>query len=350
MGGAARRPVVRVGLVRVAVLAGDSQMDQSDNDARRQPSARLNGDVVCFGFLTYSLLLSVDSLPPPNGGTLMRQTVETVGDDAAIVASILTSWDVPARLMSSPIGSDYYGDRVRDHLDGWGVDVDGRLVEGFETPLEVAILDADGGRTYFQRREPSALATLTPPTAAELSGAALLYVDWYDGPSVAEAAATASSLGVPVYLNLESRYEGENLPPDLFGHADICQVSLDEPEALGSPHDVARFLMDRGVGTVLVTMGSEGSMVARGDRAYRVRSPATNIVDCFGAGAAFSAGAVYGLREGWPLERVARFATAYSGMKCGVTGMAALSIGEIERTAAALGAGDSAVGGVEWQP
>ena len=326
------------------------QMDRSEHDAGRQRAERLSGDVVCFGFLTHSLLLTVDSLPPPNGGSPVRETIETVGDDAAIVASILTSWDVPARLMSSPFGSDYYGERVRDHLEAWGVDVGGRLVEGFETPLEVAILDADGGRTYFQRREASALATLTPPSAAELSGAGLLYVDWYDGPSVAEAAATASSLGVPVYLNLESRYEGDSLPPDLLRYADICQVSMDEPDALGSPDDIARSLIERGVETVLVTMGGEGCLVARGNRVYRVRSPATNIVDCFGAGAAFSAGAIYGLREGWPLERVARFATAYSGMKCGVTGMAALSIGEIERTAATLGAGDGPVGGVEWQP
>ena len=188
----------------------------------------------------------------------MRDTIETVGDDAAIVASILTSWDVPARLMSSPFGSDYYGERVRDHLEAWGVDVGGRLVEGFETPLEVAILDSDGGRTYFQRREPSALATLTPPSAAELSGAGLLYVDWYDGPSVAEAAATASSLGVPVYLNLESRYEDDSLSSDLLRHADICQVSMDEPDALGSPRDIARSLIERGVETVLVTMGGRG--------------------------------------------------------------------------------------------
>ena len=296
----------------------------------------VGGDVVCFGFLTHCLLLTVESLPPRNGGVPLKDSVETVGDDAAIVASVLTNWRVPTRLISSPVGNDYYGQRVMEHLEAWGVDARERLVEGFATPLEVAILDAGGGRTYFQRREPSALAALKAPSPADLSGAGLLYVDWYDGPSVLAAMEAASSVGVPVFLNLESRYEGEPSLPDLLRYARICQVSMDEPGATGSPYETARSLIDKGVETVLVTLGERGCLAARGSRAYRVRPPTVTTIDCYGAGAAFSAGAVYGLREGWPLERVARFATAYAGLKCGVTGIAGLSTSEIEATAATL--------------
>ncbi len=296
----------------------------------------VGGDVVCFGFLTHCLLLTVESLPPRNGGVPLKDSVDTVGDDAAIVASVLTNWRVPTRLISSPVGNDYYGQRVMEHLEAWGVDARERLVEGFATPLEVAILDAGGGRTYFQRREPSALAALKAPSPADLSGAGLLYVDWYDGPSVLAAMEAASSVGVPVFLNLESRYEGEPSLPDLLRYARICQVSMDEPGATGSPYETARSLIDKGVETVLVTLGERGCLAARGSRAYRVRPPTVTTIDCYGAGAAFSAGAVYGLREGWPLERVARFATAYAGLKCGVTGIAGLSTSEIEATAATL--------------
>ena len=296
----------------------------------------LGGDVVCFGFLTHCLLLTVENLPPRNGGVPLKDSVETVGDDAAIVASVLTNWRVPTRLISSPVGNDYYGQRVMEHLEAWGVDARERLVEGFATPLEVAILDSGGGRTYFQRRAPSALAALKAPSPAELSGAGLLYVDWYDGPSVLAAMEAASSVGVPVFLNLESRYRGELPVPDMLRHASICQVSMDEPEASGSPYAAARSLIDEGVGTALVTLGDRGCLAARGNQAFRVRPPTVAVVDCYGAGAAFSASAIYGLREGWPLERVARFATAYAGLKCGVSGIAGLSTSEIEATAATL--------------
>ena len=71
--------------------------DKLAPDGGRNPAIRRSGDVVCFGFLTYCLLMMVDELPPKNGGALVRDSVETVGDDAAIVASVLTNWRVPTR-------------------------------------------------------------------------------------------------------------------------------------------------------------------------------------------------------------------------------------------------------------
>ena len=47
---------------------------------------------MCFGFLTYCLLLMVEDLPSKNGGAAVLDTVDTVGDDAVIVASILSKW------------------------------------------------------------------------------------------------------------------------------------------------------------------------------------------------------------------------------------------------------------------
>ena len=120
----------------------------------RNPVGMPSGDVVCFGFLTYCLLMLVDDLPPKNGGALVVGSVETVGDDAAIVACILSGWGVPTRLVSTPVGADHYGGIVLEHLKSWGVDTAERVSQGLATPLEVGILDATGGRTYFQRREP----------------------------------------------------------------------------------------------------------------------------------------------------------------------------------------------------
>ena len=310
--------------------------NRSGVDASRHPVKALSGDVVCFGFLTHCLLLMVDRLPPQNGGALVLDSVETVGDDAAIVASILTKWRVPTRLISPPVGNDYRGEKVRERLESWGVDVGQRVSHGLPTPFEIAILDPSGGRTYFQRREPSALAGLNAPSAAQLSGADLLYVDWYDGPSVVSAMETAFSQGVPVFLNLESQYNKEPSLSGLLRYASICQVSMDEPGAAGSPCDTARALINQGVGTALVTLGADGCVVAQRQQAYYVRPPSVKVVDCYGAGAAFSAGIIYGLRAGWSLENVARFASAYAGLKCQVTGIAGLPISEIREAAATL--------------
>ena len=294
------------------------------------------GDIVCYGFLTHTQLLMVDELPPRNGGARALDSVETVGDDAAIAASILAQWGVPARLITSFTGNDLRGQSVREQLDLLGVDVRHEAGHEMPTPFELAILDPDGGRTYFQRRDADALAQLRPPDAAELEGAGLLYVDWYDGPSVVTAMRNAAAQDVPVFLNLESQYDNEERVSDMLGYAAICQVSMDLPDASGKPLDVARALMNRGVAVVVVTLGAEGCVIAQGEEACFVKPPPVDVVDCYGAGAAVSAGVIYGLRAGWPPEEVARFASAYSGLKCGVTGIARMPISEIRETAARI--------------
>ena len=98
------------------------------------PGEALGGDVVCFGFLPHCLLLTVDRLPPQNGGALVLDSVETVGDDATIVATILTNWGVSTRFISSPLGNDHHGEKVRAHLETWGVDVGQQVSQELWTP------------------------------------------------------------------------------------------------------------------------------------------------------------------------------------------------------------------------
>ena len=294
------------------------------------------GDVVCFGFLTYCLLLVVETFPGKNDGAPIQETVESLGDDAAIVASILSRWRVPTTLISSPVGDDYHGSKVIEQLQASGIEVAHRLRQGATTPLEVAIVDATGSRTYFQRREPFAMASLPTPRYTQLGKARMLYVDWYDGPEVLGAMERARFYGVPVFLNLESRYDDNPQLLELLRHTDICQVSLDEPTASGDPTGVARALIDQGVSTVLVTLGADGCAVSQLRRAFYIRTPEVKVIDGYGAGAAFTAGVIYGLQAGWSLEGSARFATAHAGLKCGVTGIPALPIIEVQKAAANL--------------
>jgi sugar/nucleoside kinase (ribokinase family) len=223
-----------------------------------------------------------------------------------------------------------------NHLNAWGVNLEERVSHEITTPVEVGIVDGSGGRTYFQRRDASAMAALTPPVPDQLSGAGMLYVDWYDGPSIPAAMEIAFSLGVPVFLNLESQYDKDSPLTAMLQHTRICQVSLDEPGAGADPVEVARWLVNQGVRTALVTMGSDGCVVAQGRGVFRILPSEVQVADCYGAGAAFSAGIIYGVRAGWALEASARFASAYAGLKCEVKGMAKLSVREIRKAAATV--------------
>jgi len=292
---------------------------------------------VGFGMLTAVEILVVEQLPEHNTGALIKEVSEFVFDDAAIIACILRQWDVPAGMIGTAVGDDRRGHRLASQLDEWGVQGKVRFSKDIKTPLEVDISDETGARTYFWQREKQVLATLDTANLSLLNGAQMLYVDWYDGDHILRAMDEAIRLNVPVYLNLEHGHEDIKILKSYAGRATICQAVTDAAQ-LGeeSPVDVARKLLNTGVTTAVITLASEGSLVARGSEMIRAYAPEVKVVDGCGAGATFSAGFIYGELNGWSLEDSVRFATAAASLKVTRAGLEMFPIKEIMKLASKI--------------
>ena len=78
-----------------------------------------------------------------------------------------------------------------------------------------------------------------------------------------------------------------------------------------SVEDCARFYLDRGVGTCVLTLGAEGAYYASRDgTAFRSPPFRIDVVDTTGCGDAFDAGIITALRRGMDPETAVRFAQA----------------------------------------
>jgi sugar/nucleoside kinase (ribokinase family) len=101
---------------------------------------------------------------------------------------------------------------------------------------------------------------------------------------------------------------------NLLDYVDI--VFTDDDEALGitgldSIEASARDLLARGPALLVVKQGANGALIATADRIFT--QPAItpkNFQDSIGAGDAFDSGIVYGVLNGWDIEKTARFAAA----------------------------------------
>jgi sugar/nucleoside kinase (ribokinase family) len=300
------------------------------------PTSFREGNVLCFGFLTYCILIAVEKLPAWNGGSIIEGLTECVGEDAVIVATTLSQWQIPSRLESNSVAKDYYGEKVLQTLRKCGIESVSSDDMVYSTPVEISIVDHTGSRTYFQQRDSVTLAKLKVPSEQEYISAAMLYVDWYDGPSVLTAIKRARNFHIPIYSNIESMYHRASEIEDLLKLSDLCQVSLDEPDASGDPNEIAKNLLACGIGTVLITMGSHGCLIAQRNQAFKINSLVIDVVDGFGAGAAFSAGFIYGLRAGWPLAEIGKFATAHSGLQCAQVGRVNIPVDQVKSAGESL--------------
>lgn len=132
--------------------------------------------------------------------------------------------------------------------------------------------------------------------------------------AVLKAMREARAAGVKVALSLSD-------PFCVHRHkADFLQIIQEHVDLLIGNHEEAQALMD--VETpyeaiqamrpycdlAVVTLGAQGALLREGDTVLEIPAERVQPVDTTGAGDMYAAGLLYGLTQGWPLEKTGRLA------------------------------------------
>lgn len=135
--------------------------------------------------------------------------------------------------------------------------------------------------------------------------------------AVEKAVEIAHAKGVKVILNPAPAPQNP-LPDNLLKKIDIITPNETEASILSGVKVVemddarraARILKEKGVGHVIVTMGSKGALVLTDSMEYVAQPIKVNVVDTTGAGDAFNGGLATALAEGMDIVRAVEFANA----------------------------------------
>jgi 5-dehydro-2-deoxygluconokinase len=88
------------------------------------------------------------------------------------------------------------------------------------------------------------------------------------------------------------------------GNREECLIAVGETD----PDRAADALLERGVELAIVKQGPKGVLAKTRDERVEVPTHPVQVVNGLGAGDAFGGALCHGLLEGWPLERILRFA------------------------------------------
>jgi len=294
----------------------------------------LDKPILCLGILVADVVgRPVRAVPDPGRLVLVEEMALHTGGCALNAATALARLGLPVEVIGK-VGADPFGDFLLRAMVERGIGTQGvKRDPEIGTSATMVMVAPDGERRFVHYIGANARLRLDDVDRALLAGASILHVagalvlPGLDGQPMATLLHTAQAMGVITFLDTVWDDTGrwmDLLRPSL-PHVDYFVPNLAEAQALTGredPEDVARALLDCGVGTVGLKMGSDGCLVLS-NRGPRWRLPAFEVpvVDATGAGDAFAAGFIAGVWLGWPLEQTARLANAV-GALC-VTGAGA---------------------------
>jgi sugar/nucleoside kinase (ribokinase family) len=283
--------------------------------------------VVCVGpHIIDVLARPVSGIPAGQGGVLLEEARLTAAGTAAGTAVDLAKLGAAVSSIGA-IGDDTAGRMVRMLLQEHGVDASRLAIKpGLQTSTTILPIRANGERPSLHA--PGATASLTADDIdwQLVADADVLHVGGPDAlgafgvdvvPGLLKFAkdhgtvTTVDLLRTVVDPGLLATFEAA------WPYVDYFLPNDDQVRALTGTADVeaaARLVRARGVGTVIVTMGGEGSYVLGDDVAERIPAFTCRVVDTTGCGDAYSAGLIIGLHRGWPVTIAARLGTAAAAL------------------------------------
>ncbi|MSJ21655.1 ribokinase, partial [Escherichia coli] len=216
-------------------------------------------------------------------------------------------------------GDDDIGERVRRQLDSDNIDVAPvRAVSGESTGVALIFVNAEGENTIgIHAGANAALCVAQVDAEKERIASAQALLMQLESPleSVLAAAKIAHQNQTSVILNPAPARE---LPDELLMLVDIITPNETEAEKLTGVRvendedaaKAAKVLHDKGIGTVIITLGSRGVWASSEGNGRRVPGFKVQAVDTIAAGDTFNGALVTALLEGRELAEAIRFAHA----------------------------------------
>ena len=283
-------------------------------------------DCLFIGSATKDTLLLVEGPPASDQRIAARAVAHACGGIAAVAASAFQKLGGRAGLITAVGESSEVTDFICTDIAGRALPYASVVrIPRAESPFSAILVEPDGKRCIAHFGGASRLLTMDMLDKDALADAAMIHLGGLSDELLAELAGYCKKHThalVSVDGGNLSREAAERLLPwtDIFIPDD---KTVAKTLGLG-PEEACRYYAEKGVKTACVTMGEKGSVAWADGRLWRAPAFPVQAVDTTGAGDNFHGAFLYGLRQGWAIDKTLRFCNAFSAMTCrGLGGLAA---------------------------
>ena len=273
-------------------------------------------DLVGVGLNATDTLIPLADFPACGSKVEYRSETVMLGGQVASTVVACQTWGLRTRYVGKLGDDDAAGLHAREFARA-GVEAQLIPVAGAASPRSLILVDRHGERTVLCRRDERLILQPEELNREWILNARALHVDGYDTAAATLAAGWARAAGVPVIADLDEIYPGVE---KLIENIDYLIVSRDFPCRLMAESDLKRALhkiqLRYGCLLTAATLGPDGVLAWDGKRFCHRPAYQVPVVDTTGAGDIFHAGFIYGLLQGWDLDRQLDFSCAAAAMNC----------------------------------
>ncbi len=227
-------------------------------------------------------------------------------------------------------GNDLFGRQAKQMFSSEGIRTD-YIFSDANNPSGVALIMVNNAGEKYISLAQGSITTLSleeiDKTRSEIMDAKVLLIELETPIETAlYAARIASESGVPVIINPSPQ---QTLPDELFSLASIMIPNRSEASKLTgvdvndfeSAEEAARKLADKGVETVIITMGHRGALMLRDGETHVIEAFDADVKDTSGAGDVFCAAVCVAISENKDLLSAMRMASAAAALQVSRDGM-----------------------------
>jgi sugar/nucleoside kinase (ribokinase family) len=281
-------------------------------------------DYTSMGFITFDALCRPVTQIPPGGDTYFVEEFTLAVSGAAGSAVIVAAKHGLKTRGVGGVGYDDMGDWVLMKLDKFGIDTSMMArCDGFTTSSSIVTTRPDGARPALHKRGATDGFYIGDDQIDDLLDTRILHVggvglmNRMDQGRTEEIMVEAKRRGVITTLDVFASTP-DDLPKveRLLPHTDYFLPSEEEARALSGlteNRDLAQFLIDRGAGCVILTLGADGAYCRHSDGTeFATPAFAVDVKCTCGCGDCFNGGFATGLIKGMGLPQAVQIAQASS--------------------------------------
>jgi len=286
--------------------------------------------VLCAGILVADIFVPPLAALPAAGE--LRATDDFLIDSGGCAANTATGLaKLGVRVtVAGKVGTDLFGDFVSQDLRGKGIDTAGvRRSRTSGTSKTVILTVAGEDRRFIHTFGANAEFRVEEIDPALVAQATVLYVGGYlvmPGVEQAQLAAlfrSAREQGIRTVLDVVVSADDPTLSmnalTDVLPFVDFFVPNEEEARVLlgeTEPRRQAERFRAAGCGTVVVTMGGDGTLLMSPEETLQAPAFPVEFVDGAGSGDAFAAGLIAAVLEGRSMPEALHFASAIGASAC----------------------------------